>query len=221
MPVPWSASLMFLAVLFTFRATSTTVNCPTNCTCSDTCTDVDAACSSLSVNCHGLPGVDRDEFTEQLEWLLSSGLTYSRLERLEIVNSPLTYLSRSLCRLTSLRQLHLQNNRLTRLPDNCLGNLTGLTSLYAPNNRITKLQDGVFDGLRKLIVLNLTDNRISYIGLRVFNSSSMLTSLRYVGLQNNRLTTLEPWPYFVGVHANSSDRATVLLGGNRISAFTN
>lgn len=183
--------------------------------------DAPVVCRSLSVNCHGLPDIDSDKFTEQLDSLLSLKMMYGRLERLQIVNSPLTYLPRSLCRLTLLRDLRLPNNRLARLPENCLGNLTALIWLQAPNNRITQLQDEVFDGLRNLTVLDLSDNQISYIGLRVFTSSSMLTSLTEVGLQNNRLTTLEPWPYFVGLHANRSRRARVLLYDNRIGAFTN
>ena len=124
-------------------------------------------------------------------------------------------------RLTTLTQLNLNANRLTRLPDNCLCNFTALTSLVASRNFITELQDGLFDGLRNLVTLDVSDNRISSIGLRVFNSSSTLTSLKYVQLNYNRLTTLEPWLYIVGVNAKSRHRAIVNLGHNSITAFTN
>ena len=219
MVVPWRTCLIFVAVQWTFRATSTAVNCPTNCTCD--CAGY-PACSSLTVDClQAQPDIDRESFTKQLDSLLCSNLTYGRLSSLTIVDTPLSYVPRSVCRLTTLTQLRLDRNRLARLPDNCISNLTALTLLTASRNYITRLQDGLFDGLRNLVTLYVDDNRISSIGLRVFNSSSMLTGLGDVRLDGNRLTTLEPWPYFVGVKANRSHRAHINLSNNRISKFTN
>jgi len=88
-------------------------------------------------------------------------------------------------------------------------------------NDITELQDGLFDGLRQLERLELNVNEISSIGLRVFNGSAMLTSLRYVDLSYNRIQTLEPWPYFVGVNGQLDQKAPINLGYNNISSFTN
>jgi len=127
----------------------------------------------------------------------------------------------SVCRLSTLTQLHLDHNRLTRLPDNCLSNLTALTSLTASNNATTKLQDGLFDGLDKLVTLNMSHNQISSIGLRVFNGSAMLTSLKEVHLDNNRIHTLEPWFYYVGINGQLHRESRVYFAGNNISAFTN
>lgn len=194
-----------------------TALCPTDCSCSM----IEGGRLRLSVDCHGRVEVDGGQLSMQLDTLLSVNLTYGRLRELSIVNSPLTLVPRSVCRLTSLTRLRLDNNRLTRLPDNCLTNLTSLLSLGAPRNSITGLQDGLFDGLRQLDRLELTGNRISSIGLRVFNGSSMLTSLKYVDLSYNRIQTLEPWPDYVGINGRRLSKAPIDLSFNRISSFTN
>ena len=49
----------------------------------------------------------------------------------------------------------------------------------------------------------------------------MLTSLRNIQFYDNRLTTLEPWPYFVGLNGNMDHKAVVNLGSNSITSFTN
>jgi len=165
--------------------------------------------------------VDRELLSQQLDSLLSSNQTYGHLTQLNITHTPLMHVPRSVCRLTTLTQLHLDNNRLTRLPDNCLTNFTALTSLSASGNNITELQDGLFDGLGKLQELQLSYNHISSIGLRVFSGSARLSSLRYVNLRGNELQTLEPWPYYVGVNEETSNKAPVDLGYNKIKAFTN
>lgn len=77
------------------------------------------------------------------------------------------------------------------------------------------------DGLSKLVTLTLKYNQISSIGLSVFNSSAGLTSLKYINLYSNRLKTLEPWFYYVGINGKLYRRSAVDLTHNNISAFTN
>ena len=165
--------------------------------------------------------VDRERLSRQLDSLLSNNLTYGQLTEFSVVNSPLTHVPRSVCRLTTLTQLHLDNSRLTRLPDNCFTNLTALKSLSATTNSITELHDGLFDGLRRLEKLELSYNRISSIGLRVFNGSAMLISLKYVDLAFNRIQTLEPWPYYIGINGQFKAKTPIDLDHNDISSFTN
>ena len=146
MKVSWLVHLIFLTVQF--RAALSTVNCPTNCTCIPTCT---GPCTSLTVDCQGHQNIDREKFTQLLHSLLSSNQTYCHLRSLTIVHTPLTQVPRSICRLQTLTLLNLDNNQLTRLPDNCFSNLTALISFSASKNSITQLKDGLFDGLRNLV----------------------------------------------------------------------
>jgi len=181
--------------------------CPTNCSCTMT----ESSRPQLTVNCLGQVDVDSGQLTNQLNSLLSSNLTYGRVTSLSITNTPLTQVPRSVCRLTTLTQLHLDNNRLTRLPDNCFTNLTALTLLSACRNNIRELQDGLFDGLHLLKTLLLSYNRISSIGLRVFNGSAVLSSLKYIVLLRNRIQTLEPWIYYVAVNGLPEKKAELTL----------
>ena len=198
--------LLLLYAQFAVVVTAGTViwqRCPTNCSCTG---NFDAA--SLTVDCQGRLDVDHRQLSDQLDSMLSGNLTYGRLLTLTITKSLLTHVPRSVCQLTTLRELYLVNNRLARLPDNCLTNLSNLVRFSAYDNAIETLQDGVFDGLTKLQYLYLSWNRISSIGLSVFATSSnlftlslsennlthvprsvcQLRSLGYLYLSNNRLT---------------------------------
>ena len=208
--------LKFAVTLAILSSAGTTPFCPSRCDCLG-----GAPATSLTVDCHGDPDIDRGQLSQQIDSLLSSNLSYGHISSLNITGTPLTYVSPSMCRLTTLTQVHLDHNRLTRLPDNCLSNLTALTSLTASNNAITELQDGLFDGLDKLVTLNFYKNQISSIGLRVFNGSAMLTSLREVRLNYNRIHTLEPWFYYVGINGKLHHVSVVDLSENNISDFTN
>ena len=213
---------VLLFVFAFFVATSANINktsCPTSCSCRPR---IEGIVQVLTVDCQGGTHVDRELLSKQLDSLLSSNQTYGHLTQLSINNSPLTHVPRSVCRLTTLTQLHLDNNRLTRLPDNCLTNLTAMPSLSASRNNITELQDGLFDGLGKLQTLQLSYNQILSIGLRVFNGSAMLTSLRNVNVSYNKLEVLEPWPYFVTINVRDTlQQAPIDVSHNNISVFTN
>ena len=190
------ASFVFLFVLAFRGATSTMFNgtltlCPSSCICSLFNTLLYADCSW-----HRQKNVDREQLSKQLDSLLSSNQTYGHLTQLTITNSPLTHVPRSVCRLTTLTQLHLHYNRFTRLPDNCLTNLTSLTWLSASRNYITELQDGLFDGLHTLKTLDLRHNDISSIESRAFNG---LSNLKILDLSYNGITELENG-LFDGLH---------------------
>jgi len=207
------AFFALLAILLTARATPL---CPTGCRC----TGIIPA-TSLTVDCQRNLNISREQLTKQINSILSSNLTYGYLRKLRISNSPLMNVPHSVCRLTTLTQLFLDYNQLTRLPDNCLSNLTDLTLFSASDNAITELQDGLFDGLHKLQTLILNRNRISSIGLRVFHCRIRLTSLIEVYLTENRIQTLEPWPIYLGLNGQVNRKTTIELSKNNISAFSN
>ena len=81
--------LLLLCVEFIIGMT-TGAQCPTNCNC----TWIYAA-TGLFVDCQGRPDIDPDQLSNQLDSLLSSNLTYGRLLGLEISNSSLTHIPRS------------------------------------------------------------------------------------------------------------------------------
>ena len=211
------ASLVFLFVLAFRGAASTSFYsrlalCPNGCSCS-------LFNTSLYVNCWKYwkswyyHYADNKLLSKQLDSLLSSNQTYGYLTWLNITLTPLTHVPRSVCRLTTLTQLHLVCNRFNRLPDNCLNNLTALSltslsvfwnitelqdglfdglgklkTLSLTNNGITELQNGLFDGLPTLETLHISDNDISSISSRVFNK---LSNLKTLGLSHNGITELE------------------------------
>jgi len=88
-------------------------------------------------------------------------------------------------------------------------------------NAITGLQDGVFDSLRSLETLDLSHNQINFIELRVFSSDSDLGSLRRLNIDNNKLTSLEPWWYYRCIHDSSKSPVIINLSHNLITNFTN
>jgi len=118
-------------------------SCPQMCYCLEY-TDINdnSTVFKWSVDCGGL-NLNERTLAQQLDLLLSNNNFRETLWLLNITNTPLTQVPISVCQLSNLQLLYLDNNRLVRLPDNCFTNMTGLAVLSAPNNRITELQDGL------------------------------------------------------------------------------
>jgi len=209
----WTVASVLLTLCIKFSA-AIAIDCPQGCHCrrpSD---------KQLTIDC-GRNHIDESVFSRELDLLSSADKPRERLTSLQIIGSPLTQVPQSVCRLLDLSSLVLDYNRLTRLPDNCFGNLTSLRSLSARHNYITELQDGIFDGLNSLTQINFDSNQIASIGLRVFSNPSELVSLKRITLDNNRLQSLDPWPYIRGLHGSSYSRVIINIQNNFISNFTN
>ncbi|XP_078685529.1 uncharacterized protein LOC144918542 [Branchiostoma floridae x Branchiostoma belcheri] len=111
-------------------------------------------------------------------------------------------------RLTSLKELYLQNNDIRVLPDGVFSNLTSLKRLYLHSNDIRVLPDGVFSNLSSLKRLYLQNNDIRVLPDEVF---SHLTRLKRLYLQNNDIRVLPD-----GVFSNLSSLKRLYLQNNDI-----
>ena len=211
----WAASLLTLVAYV--DAMNYVTRCPQGCVCDFTSSD-----SHLSVHCAQVPpGVDLDRLSRQFDWMLSADYLVEHLTSLVISHSPLTRVPTSVCQLLNLNSLNLCHNKLTHLSDNCINKLTKLVTFIAKNNTIDGLQNGLFDGLQSLVTLDLSRNKIAFIGLRVFSNASDLTSLRLINLDQNQLTSLEPWCYYRCILGSESSPVKIKLSFNLIQNFTN
>ena len=226
-------ALLILVSYTTLKATFATtsaVDCPQMCDCysptpTELINDVNQhirgiSNNTLAVDCTGR-AVNGSILAQELDSLLSDDELTENLALLSISNTPLTQVPMSVCRLSNLRFLILDDNRLSRLPDNCFTNMTALVWLSASRNNITEVQDGLFDGLSSLEELHLSENMIAYIGLRVFSNPNDLSNLWVISLENNRLRSLEPWPFIRGLQRPQSVPAYIIIRSNLISEFTN
>ena len=153
--------------------------------------------------------------------MLSDEKIRGRLTSLQISNTPLTRVPASVCRMSVLASLNLDNNRVIGLPDNCFTNMTRLQTLSARSNNITELQDGLFDSLHSLRELYFGSNSIASIGLNLFSNPNNLLNLRRIMLDMNRLRSLDPWPYVRGLHGSPNSTVDINLDFNHISEFSN
>jgi len=112
-------------------------NMASNLSCTSSCS-CEYGKDYFVVKCRENSDVDEDELSEKLDSLLPlySNLTVGGFLSLTIVNTPLKHVPRSVCRLTTLRILKLNNNQLTGLPDDCFPHLKRLASLRAIGNKI-------------------------------------------------------------------------------------
>jgi len=197
------------------NAINNTAECPNGCSCNfaNFLTELNIDCSQSHL--------EEERLLQHLDAYLFPNQTSDHLTSLRITNTPLTRVPEFVCHLLDLTSLHLDQNKITQLSDNCFTKLTKLVTLSLASNLIRSLQDGLFEGLQELEYLNLEYNRISFIGLRVFSNASDLTRLRTLKLNDNALTSLEPWWYYRCIHGSQDSPVYVMVQGNQISNFTN
>jgi len=112
--------------------------CPAPCRCSPL--SGQSAWTELTANCSGA------QFNQSTLSRLSQDLTQlltrctSELQQLTITSTPLTALPEVVCRLSKIRALNLNSNRLASLPSNCFTRMLSLTSFSASYNNLTSLQ---------------------------------------------------------------------------------
>ena len=128
--------------------------------------------------------------------------------------------------LKSLYWLDLGGNRISHIDLQVFSyrsNLRNLQIIDLRDNLLTSLQNRVFDGLNALKYLHLSGNRISDIGLLVFSNPSNLQNLLFIYLNNNSLTSFEPWPIILGKrqHGSPNSRVHINVSNNIIYKFTN
>jgi len=210
-------AITVLSLLKYGTAMKNATECPPGCSCV-----YSSSLTKLRIDyAHIVPDTDEGQVLRQLDSLLSKEHVVWRLTSLIIINTPLRRVPASVCQLLNLTKLRVEHDNITALPDNCFSQLTQLVTLSLKWNSITGLQDGLFDGLQSLRTLDISHNQISFIGLRLFSNASDLTSLRLLRLNNNKLTSLEPWWYYRCLLGNETSPVKIYLSSNRISKFTN
>lgn len=112
---------------------------------------------------------------------------FTVLEELEIDNEKLKSLPEALYTLKKLKKLNLQENKLTQLSDN-IHQLSALTHLDVSNNQLKEIPASISQ-LPQLDYLHLQYNQ-----LRQVPDLSAATSLTFLELYNNQITTLSDLP---------------------------
>ncbi|KAJ8646397.1 hypothetical protein MRB53_008145 [Persea americana] len=126
-----------------------------------------------------------------------TSLTYLGLENNKLKESDTM---RGLCGLSALTMLDLSNNYLSSLPI-CMGNFSLLENLVLSENNLSSLFGNSIPGLKRLESLDLGWNQLTDDSISPWISN--LTSLTYLGLENNKLKESDTMRGLCGLSALS------------------
>ncbi|XP_022610630.1 carboxypeptidase N subunit 2-like isoform X1 [Seriola dumerili] len=130
-----------------------------------------------------------------LEWNKISELaegTFSALTELEVLNlrgNHLTAFSDKVFgfNASNLRELNLKGNRLTELSS--LSDLTSLSDIILSSNQLSKLPEDIFRNITLLENLDLSENQLTFLPERIFSN---LFGIKAIHLNRNNLRKVEP-----------------------------
>jgi Leucine rich repeat len=129
----WKSAVAHEDMLLLAVSSSVSQPCPFNCTCSS---DVEA--TRLSVDCIKRTDGSSSQFSDELnQYMRDSFLNFTELQ---IVNSPLTSVPSSVCRMKNLKNLKLDHNKLSELPDHCFTVMDKLEEFSVEYNELTEIQ---------------------------------------------------------------------------------
>jgi len=108
--------------------------CPSNCTC-----QILEQSSSLNINCQKRTDTNYsiDTLDDDINRML---IEMNELSQLSIRDTSIIHFPMEVCNLKVLRELHIDNNRIETLPDDCLTRLCNIEIFTADYNIITYLQ---------------------------------------------------------------------------------
>ncbi|XP_067952197.1 malignant fibrous histiocytoma-amplified sequence 1 homolog [Watersipora subatra] len=117
------------------------------------------------------------------------------IRALRLNHNLLTSLPGNVCKLITLEELEVCNNKLTQLPSG-IGNLIQLRVLRASNNRIFSLPDSICQ-LLDLETLEMTNNRLGELPVPLFNLSKLrhmhtYSHMKPIGLWLHKNPITEP-----------------------------
>lgn len=102
---------------------------------------------------------------------------FENLQSVEIINSQLSNLELPKISSNSLKNLHVELNKIYKISKNSFEEAKNLEELILIKNGIEILENGAFDGLSKLQKLDLKSNKISALPTGIFDDLRELTHL--------------------------------------------
>jgi Leucine-rich repeat (LRR) protein len=127
------------------------------------------------------------------------------LDREKCLFKPILELPNEIFKLSHLKRLHLDGNKIQSLPDILGQNLINLEILTASNNRLTKLPDTLSD-MKKLASIHLSNNRLMEFPLVL----CQIESLVFLDISSNQIEAL---PDQIG---NLQNLQSLLMNHNKI-----
>ncbi|XP_071952369.1 leucine-rich repeat-containing protein 40-like [Antedon mediterranea] len=103
---------------------------------------------------------------------------------MDLNNNQIEQIPEEVGRMSSLQQLYLRHNRLAHLP--LLPDCTSIKELHVGNNRISEITAGHLEHLTSVSVLDLRDNKVKELPEKII----LLQDLNRLDLSNNDLSTL-------------------------------
>lgn len=177
-------------------------DCPSSCTCATLSRNLTIKCSSSASQPITLPSPFTSPSLFSVSYLIAS-------------NSFLTIIPTSSNNFCQYRLLYLDmsTNLISMISATTFTCQGFLTTLLLSNNQISYIAPNSFDSLTNLVTLDLSYNKISYLPTYLFVNTT--NNLQYLYLQNNQLTSLDPWFFYM------KQIRYISLAANQITMLTN